>query len=404
MTKDLIRERTAELRECLISRIANEKAYNVPSYCVALGLADGDENEAFSSKAKYASRRLTGQSLDVLILAAERALADTSDFQLEEACHKAKEASSLSITPVTRRRLLEVFATIPLSTEVSELEFLRLLWPTESLFPTADYGVPYDPFAGKQTMDDILWHQMVKHDRWGGKQALEALGWMDASEALVFRLLEAAVGPMHRSAAELEATVTAVNEVLRHDHFVLAVAGKMSGSPFFQIARLQQGSPADTFISHSLKSYDQDTIHRRWETALERRSVDPEGAITLARTLLEDVCRWILDEAEDGGAKDHDDLPKLYAKLARVLNLAPDGHTEHVFKQILGSCQQIVEQLGALRNRVSDAHSAGPRKVKPKARHAELAVNLSGAMAMFLVSTWLDPINQAQNSSKSPEE
>jgi hypothetical protein len=59
-----------------------------------------------------------------------------------------------------------------------------------------------------------------------------------------------------------------------------------------------------------------------------------------------------------------------------------------VFKQILGSCQSVVESLGALRNKLGDAHSPGPKRARPQPRHAELAVNLSGAMATFLVATW----------------
>jgi hypothetical protein len=81
--------------------------------------------------------------------------------------------------------------------------------------------------------------------------------------------------------------------------------------------------------------------------------------------------------------------PRILAKrFAGVLKLAPDDHTEQVFKQILGSCQSVVESLGALRNTLSDAHSPGPKRARPQSRHAELAVNLAGAMATFLVATW----------------
>jgi hypothetical protein len=47
----------------------------------------------------------------------------------------------------------------------------------------------------------------------------------------------------------------------------------------------------------------------------------------------------------------------------------------------------VVEGLGALRNRLSDAHGQGKRPVKPASRHAELAVNLAGATAVFLAAT-----------------
>ena len=120
---------------------------------------------------------------------------------------------------------------------------------------------------------------------------------------------------------------------------------------------------------------------------MERRENDPPGAITLARTLLEDVCKWIIDEAVQSWAE-KDDLPVLYRKLAKILKLAPSEHTEEIFKQILGSCQSIVESLGSLRNKLSDAHSPGPKRARPAPRHAELAVNLSGTMATFLISTW----------------
>ncbi len=82
------------------------------------------------------------------------------------------------------------------------------------------------------------------------------------------------------------------------------------------------------------------------------------------------------------------ELPALYRLVAENLNLAPDAHTENVFKRILGSCQSVVESLGTLRNKLSDAHSPGPLRARPQPRHAELAVNLAGAMATFLIATW----------------
>ena len=85
---------------------------------------------------------------------------------------------------------------------------------------------------------------------------------------------------------------------------------------------------------------------------------------------------------------ENDDLPKLYTTAAECLHLAPSQHTEKVFKSILGNCQSIVGNLAGLRNKLGDSHGQGKRHVKPQERHAELAVNLAGSMAMFLVSTW----------------
>ena len=147
-------------------------------------------------------------------------------------------------------------------------------------------------------------------------------------------------------------------------------------------------TPSDEATADALAQVDSAHIQAAWQKALERRTTDPEGAITAARTLLESTCKHILDEQEEVEYTDKDDLPKLYSKTAQTLNLSPSQHTEDVFKRILGGCHSVVEGLGTLRNRLSDAHGKGKNAVRPASRHAELAVNLAGTMATFLLATW----------------
>ncbi len=152
---------------------------------------------------------------------------------------------------------------------------------------------------------------------------------------------------------------------------------------------LETGSktPSDQTVSEVLKRFDAESIQKVWSKALDRRQSDPEGAITAARTLLETICKHILDEK---GIKytSKTDLPKLYFLVSTELNLAPSQFTEDVFKQILGSCSSIVSGLGTLRNKLGDAHGHGTLSFHPAARHAELAVNLAGSVALFLIETW----------------
>lgn len=145
-------------------------------------------------------------------------------------------------------------------------------------------------------------------------------------------------------------------------------------------------SPADSAVTAAIAKFDSEHVLAAWNKALERKQADPEGAITMARTLLESMCKHILDE-RDVSYGESPDLPELYRLTSKALNLAPSQHTEGVFRQILGGCQSVVEGLGALRNKLSDAHGTGKRAVKPAARHAELAVNLSGALALYLLAT-----------------
>jgi hypothetical protein len=158
--------------------------------------------------------------------------------------------------------------------------------------------------------------------------------------------------------------------------------------PLLDMLEGKNQAPADTSISEALKSFDEAGVHAAWEKALDRRVDDPDGAITAARTLLETVCKHILDLQKVAYNSKKIEIHELYKLVAKELNLSPDQHNEAVFKQILGGCSAIVSGLGTLRNRLGDAHGQGKVSAKPSPRHAELAVNLAGSMAIFFVSTW----------------
>ena len=149
-------------------------------------------------------------------------------------------------------------------------------------------------------------------------------------------------------------------------------------------------TPGDKIVSEILESFDADGVNSLWAKATARRLADPEGAITIARTLLERVIKRILNELGQSYS-DKDDLPKLYRSAAKVLNLAPNQHTEEPIKAILGGAMTVVNGIGTIRNRLSDSHGRGGKlPVKPLPRHASLAVNIAGAVATFLVETHLN--------------
>lgn len=148
-----------------------------------------------------------------------------------------------------------------------------------------------------------------------------------------------------------------------------------------------QEAPGDRILLNALPDASWKEVQRVWHIALDRRTNDPDGAITLARTLLESVCKHII-EAEGGTLDQHDDLPKLYKTASTLLNLAPSQHEEQLVRSILGGCASIVGGLSALRNKSGDAHGKGRGQVRLSARHAGLAVNLSGSVSAFLIETW----------------
>ncbi|MGH2975057.1 MAG: abortive infection family protein [Solirubrobacterales bacterium] len=156
--------------------------------------------------------------------------------------------------------------------------------------------------------------------------------------------------------------------------------------PVIDALHRQGTGPADDLVANAADRLDADSVREAWTDALERRETNPKGAITTARTLLESTIKTILED-RNVEYDDRDDLTDLYKAVRDELELAPGAYSEKAFKQILGGCNSVVVGLGSLRNKEGDAHGAGRRSYRPDARHAALAVNLAGSMALFLVET-----------------
>lgn len=163
-------------------------------------------------------------------------------------------------------------------------------------------------------------------------------------------------------------------------------------------------------VSEALEVFNSTYMQEVWTKALARRESDPEGAVTAARTLLESLCKHILDDAGKTYRKGAS-LPELYKDASTVLDLAPSDDTAPIFSTLFTSCAEIVRSVGNLRNHLSDAHGRGPFGTMPDWRHAELAVNLSGAMATYLAAVWkgrqptvADLIRQFLDGPQGPKE
>ena len=114
---------------------------------------------------------------------------------------------------------------------------------------------------------------------------------------------------------------------------------------------------------------------------------DLEGAITVARTLVEAVLEQ-LEQCLTGKKGDYaGDLQRQYKAVAKILRIEDkDDKVDDGFKQIARGLVQIVNGLAAIRNMASDGHA---RHVQPQARHARVAVNSAKTVASFLVEVYL---------------
>ena len=136
-----------------------------------------------------------------------------------------------------------------------------------------------------------------------------------------------------------------------------------------------------------LQAVNSQSIRDDWLRMLQAAEQDPEDAITSARAVIESTCKSILDELQipyEHGWK----LSRLYKKTAQALQLSPEGYREQVFKQILGGMFSVAHGLAEVRNAFGDAHGKGKHPVRASARHARLAVNTAGTLAVFLLETF----------------
>ncbi|MBN9529894.1 MAG: abortive infection family protein [Alphaproteobacteria bacterium] len=366
----------SQIRHLVAEALYPTKSYELPAACERYGLAPGNDQEAFASKKTYVLSRLKNLSDEQVLVIAERVLADHRSDKLQAAVAQLRNEGGL-VTDLTRLHLMKALEPFSLSGDLELVEMMRSHWP--GIERPIDFG---------ESLAEKIWRHAVDHDDWSNRDTLDAVGFRNCSQATIFAFLADVVDPKRRNQNEQDAIIQALNPILERDGFHLVVTRQVSGYPSYGVQSMPTGTPpADPDISKALKSFDEGGVHAAWEKALARRRNDPDGAITAAKSLLESVCKHIIEEG-GGTYGSRDDLPKLYAKAAESLRLAPNQHSEAVFKTILGGCQAVVGGLAAVRNQLGDSHGQGKKPVRPLARHAELAVNLAGSISMFLVSTW----------------
>jgi hypothetical protein len=127
-------------------------------------------------------------------------------------------------------------------------------------------------------------------------------------------------------------------------------------------------------------------VREAWQKVLDRSPTDPAGAITAVRTLLENVCKYVLDETGQT-YEAAESLPRLYKHVTRSLKLAPSAATEKYVRQVLAGCISIVDGLTHIRNALGDSHGHGDAGIRPARRHVDLVVGTANALATFLLAT-----------------
>jgi hypothetical protein len=155
------------------------------------------------------------------------------------------------------------------------------------------------------------------------------------------------------------------------------------------IPRIRDLKGSDVEFRHPFEGSEDDGhifIDEQVEKANDKiRTGDYDGAITNARSLVEAVLQELERELIGANEPYDGDLPKLYKRLQKQLNLDPGRKDiEGPLKQVLSGLVSIVSGIAGVSNKMGDRHV---RTYKPGKRHAVLVVNAAKTLANFLFET-----------------
>jgi len=142
--------------------------------------------------------------------------------------------------------------------------------------------------------------------------------------------------------------------------------------------------PIDLELKPLLTEINVNSISDIWRKAIIRKEVDPDGSITVAKSLIETVCKYILDERAIKYTE-KEKITKLYKKTAKALQIDTKPELNQTILKIYSGCISVIMGVSTLRNKIGDAHGKGIEYKKPDKKYVGLAIGLAGTMAVFLI-------------------
>lgn len=181
--------------------------------------------------------------------------------------------------------------------------------------------------------------------------------------------------------ANIQDAVKYLNEFLAYDGYEIVPHGKG-----YEVVDKKRGEIAvDVKLepSHLSHAFIMEQIEK---CRMKMSQADYDGAITNARSLVEAVLVAIEREFDKSAPDYEGDLPKLYKRVQKYLNLSPENpKISGSLKQTLTGFISIIGGLSGLSNKMGDRHA---REYKPAAHHAVLIVNAAMTFSNFIFDTY----------------
>lgn len=175
-----------------------------------------------------------------------------------------------------------------------------------------------------------------------------------------------------------EAIIQQINGILYFGGNELYVAGKQ-----FLIRSIGETVKVE---APAVKQIDREYIKGLSERALnDINDSNFDSAITKARTLLEEVFCYVIEQKNDVPSE-KGDIGKLYKQVKDLYNMHVDSSMDVRVKTLLSGLEKIVSSVAEMRNKASDSHGLGAKRINVADYHTRLFVNSATVMADFILS------------------
>ena len=130
------------------------------------------------------------------------------------------------------------------------------------------------------------------------------------------------------------------------------------------------------------RAYIADLSSRAMKDVAERNY---DSAITKCRTLLEEVFFYVIEKKNETPST-KGDIGKLYGQVKSLYNMHQQKEQDIRINSLLSGLEKVITAISDMRNKGSDAHGAGAKRISIDEHHARLFVNSSMAIADFILS------------------
>lgn len=141
-----------------------------------------------------------------------------------------------------------------------------------------------------------------------------------------------------------------------------------------------------TVVTPSVKTIDRSYINDISDRAMKDvLDGNYDSAITKSRTLLEEVFCYVI-ERKGEEPSESGDIGKLYNQVKQLYNMHQSKDMDKRINGLLSGLEKILSAIAEMRNKGSDSHGVGAKRITIADHHARLFVNSAMTMADFVLS------------------